>query len=134
MRGHMGRRSKKVRGEKDLTERFLSGNYDEDRAESVERFSARSKGAQQSKMLRTALMRAEQEAIEDLDALPVGEVRQVFSLYSEVEHAGETVLCVVRKTLSKLMETAIVVGDEVKFARSRPLKRRRPSSAASRRA
>jgi ribosome biogenesis GTPase len=32
-----------------------------------------------------------------------------------VEHAGRTYLCVVRKTLSKVAETGLVVGDRVRF-------------------
>ena len=99
-----------------MTQRYLADDVDEDRVESVERFSARSKGAEQSKILKTALMRAEEEAGElDPQTLPVGQVVQVFSIYSEVQHEGQTYLCVIRKTLSKVMDTAIVVGDRVRF-------------------
>ena len=100
-----------------MTSRFLSGGMDEDRVESQQRFSSRNKNAQQEKILRTFLMRAEQEAAAGagVDALPVGEVVQVFSLFSEVEHGGRTYLCVVRKTLAKVSDTALVVGDRVRF-------------------
>ena len=111
----MGRPRKAPR-EKDLTSRFLSGGMDEDRVETQQRFSSRSKNAQQEKILRTFLMRAEQEAAAgNVDALPVGEVVQVFSLFCEVEHGGRNYLCVVRKTLAKVSDTGIVVGDRVRF-------------------
>jgi ribosome biogenesis GTPase len=107
---------KKTPRHKDQTDDLLSGAMDEDRIERRQRFSSRSKHAQQDKMVRTALMRAEEQADEpDLQTLPVGTVVQVFSVYSEVVHDGTTYLCVVRKTLSKLMETNQVVGDRVRF-------------------
>ena len=111
------RGNRKAPREKDLTSRFLSGGLDEDRVEQVQRFGARSgKHAQQDKILRTALLRAEEEAAAgDVETLPVGEVVQVFSLFSEVEHERQTYLCVVRKTLQKLLDTGIVVGDRVRF-------------------
>lgn len=115
----MGRPRKAPR-EKDLTSRYLSGGMDEDRVETQQRFSARSKNAQQEKTLRTFLMRAEAEAGGDVEALPVGEVVQVFSLFSEVEHGGRTWLCVVRKTLAKVSDTALVVGDRVRFRAIEP--------------
>ena len=111
----MGRPRKAPR-EKDLTSRFLSGGMDEDRVETQQRFSSRNKNAQQDKMLKTFLMRAEAEAADvDVEALPTGEVVQVFSLFCEVEHGGRTYLCVVRKTLTKVSDTALVVGDRVRF-------------------
>ena len=110
----MGRPRKAPR-EKDLTSRFLSGGMDEDRVETQQRFSARNKHAQQEKMLKTFLMRAEAEGAGDVEALPAGEVVQVFSLFSEVEHGGRTYLCVVRKTLTKVSDTGLVVGDRVRF-------------------
>jgi ribosome biogenesis GTPase len=110
----MGRPRKAPR-EKDLTSRFLSGGLDEDRVETQQRFSSRNKNAQQEKMLRTFLMRAEEQAGGDVGALPVGQVVQVFSLFSEVEHQGRTYLCVVRKTLAKVSDTSLVVGDRVRF-------------------
>jgi ribosome biogenesis GTPase len=108
---------KKPQREKDLTSRFLSGNLDEDRMQSGQRFTARNKGATQQKILKTALMRADDQAAAGVgvDTLPVGEVLQVYSLFSEVEHGGRTYLCVVRKTMSKVAETGLVVGDRVRF-------------------
>ena len=94
----------------------MSGGMDEDRVEQQERFTPRSKNAEQNKILKTAMMRAEEQAsIDDMDSLPVGEVIQVFSLFSEVEHEGTPYQCVVRKTLSKISDTSIVVGDQVRF-------------------
>jgi ribosome biogenesis GTPase len=110
----MGRPRKAPR-EKDLTSRFLSGGMDEDRIEQQQRFSNRNKNLQQDKTLRTFLMRAEAQAAGDVEALPVGEVVQVFSLFSDVEHAGRSYLCVVRKTLAKVSDTKLVVGDKVHF-------------------
>lgn len=82
-----------------------------------QRFSARSGAkAQQSKIERTALLRAADSALAgDMDSLPVGQVVQVYSLYCDVEWQATTYLCVVRKTLSKLSDTYIVVGDHVRI-------------------
>jgi ribosome biogenesis GTPase len=95
----------------------MSGDLDEDRVDQAERFGARTgKRAEQDKIVRTALLRSEKDgAAEDLDALPVGEVRQVFSLFTEVEHEGQRTLCIISKTTAKLMDTGVVVGDRVKF-------------------
>ncbi len=99
-----------------MTQAFLSGDVDEDRVERRQRFSARNKNFQQEKTIRTALMRAAEEAGDvNLEALPVGMVVQVYSLYAEVEHGNSTYLCVVRKTLAKVSDTQLVVGDEVRF-------------------
>ncbi len=77
---------KKSPREKDITNRYMSGGYDEDRAESGEKFSNRSKHAVQNKLEKTTLMRAGEDAIEgDVNSLPVGEVVQVHSLFLEVE-------------------------------------------------
>lgn len=107
---------KKSSREKDLTSRYLRGDLDQDQVEQHQRFVTGSKKRQESKTLRTAVMRAEEAGqAEDIDSLPVGEVVQVFSLYSEVEHGGKTYLCVVRKTLRGVSETQLVVGDRVRF-------------------
>src|SRR5207248_2916746 len=110
---------KKGPREKDLTSRYLAGGLDEDRIDPQQRFSARSKAAQQEKMARTALLRAEEESGADIETLPVGQVIQVYSLYSEVEHEGTIYLSVLRKTLNRVLDTSIVVGDRVRF---RPVK------------
>jgi ribosome biogenesis GTPase len=109
----MRRRRKR---ETDVTDRFLSGELEESEHDiQQERFGSRSKDAQMSKMLRTAMLRAEEDAGVDVGALPLGRVVQVYSLYSEVESTGRTFFCVVRKTLSKMSESAIVVGDVVRI-------------------
>ena len=103
---------------KDLTARYMMGDVDEDRDEPQERFSARSgKIAQQRKIEQTALMRAAEEAASGIviEALPLGQVVQVYSLYYEVEAGDALHLCVLRKTLSKILETPLVVGDRVRF-------------------
>jgi ribosome biogenesis GTPase len=58
---------------------------------------------------------AEEEAQVDLASLPVGEVFQIHSLFSEVQHEGRAYLCVVRKTLRKTSDTQVAVGDLVRF-------------------
>lgn len=107
---------KKSAREKDLTSRYFSGRLDEDRVEKQQRFTQRSADAQQNQIMRTSLMRAaEEEHGGNVDALPVGEVVQVHSLFVDVLHEGATYLCVVRKTLTKVSDTAAVVGDRVRF-------------------
>jgi ribosome biogenesis GTPase len=103
--------------DQNLTRRYLSGDFDEESAQTQQRFSERSAGAQQQKMERTALLRAAVDSATavDLETLPIGQVRQVYSLYCDVEHEGTIHLCVVRKTLNKLAETHLVVGDRVRF-------------------
>jgi ribosome biogenesis GTPase len=110
-------RKRKSTREKDFTAQYLSGALDEDRLESgMQRFTDRSKHQQQNKILRTAMMRAEEETLAaDLESLPVGRVVQVHSLFSEVEHESKIYLCVLRKTLLKVGGSAAIVGDEVKF-------------------
>ncbi len=112
----MARRRRKGPREKDLTSRYLGGDFDPDRIDSAERFGDRTKHAQQRKMERTSEMRTEGLTGEALEQLPVGEVVQVYSLYVDVEAPDATYLCVVRKTLIRVSETSIVVGDRVRFS------------------
>lgn len=98
-----------------MTSRYLGGDFDEDRIEQAQHFTQRSKNAQQNKIIKTTNQRAEEAAADDLPALPLGEVIQVYSLYSEVIHEQIVYLAVVRKTLAKVSATAIVVGDRVRF-------------------
>jgi ribosome biogenesis GTPase len=100
--------------EKDLTDRLLSGELD-DQMESQQRFSPRSKHAQANRILQTALLRADEQSDIDVESLPVGEVIQVYSLFSDVQNEGRMYLCVVRKTLMKRSDTWILVGDLVRF-------------------
>jgi ribosome biogenesis GTPase len=110
-----GRRRKPPR-EKDLTQRLLDEDVETDRLETHQRFNRKSKDAQQNKMERTALLRAaEAEQSVDVEQLPIGEVIQVYSLYCQVDHPTGQRLCVVRKTLNKLAESSIIVGDQVRF-------------------
>lgn len=103
--------------DKSLTDRFLSGAMDQDESdeESRERFGARSKHAEIGKILRTALLRAEEQSDADVNALPVGQVIQIYSLFSEVESGGRMYLCVVRKTLNRVSDSAVLVGDRVRI-------------------
>lgn len=108
----MGRR-KAVR-EKDLTSRYLDGELEEDRLSTQQRFTDKAKNLQQNKIVRTAQMR-EQDLAADIDTLPTGQIVQVFSLFSQVEYENRIYQCVNRKTLNKLAETQMVVGDFVRF-------------------
>ena len=101
--------------EKDLTERFLSGQLEEVDLDEQQKFGSRSKDAEMGKILRTAILRAEENSDADVESLPVGHVLQVYSLYSEVESEGKLYLCVVRKTLNRRFDSAVLVGDRVRF-------------------
>ena len=112
----MGSKRNKPQRAKDLTTRYHAGSIDDDRLDPTERFSGRTESAQKRKMEKTTLMRlAEEEFSGAIDALPLGQVVQVYSLFCDVERDGVVHLCVVRKTLAKVSETAIVVGDHVRF-------------------
>jgi ribosome biogenesis GTPase / thiamine phosphate phosphatase len=110
----MGKPKKGPR-EKDLTSRYMSGDLDEDRVEHDEHLTPRGKRLEHEKILRTSVMRAEEESGADIQTLPIGQVVQIHSIYSDVEHEGKTYLCVVRKTLRRISDTQIVVGDRVRF-------------------
>jgi ribosome biogenesis GTPase len=102
--------------DKSLTDRYNSGALaEEPDKDKQERFGARSKNAEMDKILRTALLRAEENSDADVNALPVGQVFQVYSLFSEVEYDGRMHLCVVRKTLNRRSESAVLVGDRVRI-------------------
>lgn len=101
--------------DKSLTDRYLSGALDDVDLDEKEQFGSRSKHAEIGKILRTALLRAEEQSDANIQTLPVGQVVQVYSLYSEVESEGRKYLCVVRKTLNRRSDSAILVGDRVRF-------------------
>src|SRR5947207_5742316 len=96
-------RSKKGHREKDLTQHFLSGAMDQEEVEEQQRAGSKSHVHQQRKIEKTALMRlAEEEVAIDPEVLPIGQVIEVHSLFSQVEREGRVYLCVVRKTLNKV--------------------------------
>ena len=118
MRGKPKRQTR----QKNLTERYLSGDTDEGMDRKRQIFSNRSASSQQRKMERTALLRAaETQGPEaDIDLLPVARVVQAFGLYFDLEPLPPTEdaaprLAVLRKTLAKLLDTQLVVGDLVRF-------------------
>ena len=112
----MGRLRRKNPREKDLTSRLFAGDFDEDEGQPPHRFSKKIKRAEQEKIERTAIIRADKEVLSgDLESLPIGEVTQVFSLFCDVESPTGMRRCVTRKTLSKISDTSIVVGDRVRF-------------------
>ncbi len=110
----------------------MTGDFDEDRIEAGEQFTDRYKTSTQDKLVKTAALREEQSAA-DLETLPIGEVVQVFSLFSEVAYEGKTCLCVIRRTLTRTTNTFVVVGDLVRFRietqRSAPLEVGGPATA-----
>jgi ribosome biogenesis GTPase / thiamine phosphate phosphatase len=106
---------KKAQREKDLTSRYLSGGYDEDRADAKDSSHPRIKARQQDRLQRTAIMRAEEAPGADIDTLPLGQVVQVHSMYCDVQHEGKTYLASVRRTLTKVSDGYVVVGDRVRF-------------------
>jgi ribosome biogenesis GTPase / thiamine phosphate phosphatase len=112
----MPRKGQKPNRQKDLTARYLAGELDDEGIESQQRFSERSANAQQDKILRTALLRANEEQLTgDLESLPLGQVIQVYSLFCDVEHEGKIHQCVVRKTVNKIRASQLAVGDYVRF-------------------
>jgi ribosome biogenesis GTPase len=107
----MGRRPR----EQDLTGKYLDGDMDHESLDGTERFNKRAKFQQQNKTAKTTLMRAAGDEAE-LAKLPVGQVWQVFSVYLEVRgEDGQTYLCTVRKTMQRNKDTAVVVGDRVRY-------------------
>src|SRR5579862_9500886 len=111
----MGKPKKSPR-EKDVTSRYKAGDLDDDRLDNTQRFTEKSKNYQRDKTQKTSLMRAaEQTDAGDTQALPIGQVIQVYSAYCNVEHKGKVWLCVVRKTITKVSAGDIVVGDRVRF-------------------
>lgn len=110
----MSRHTEKPPRKGNQTGMLLDGNEEENVARH-QRFGERGKKAQHRKMEQTALLRAGGEADVDIQTLPVGQVVQVYSRYCQVSHPTGSRRCIVRKTLSKMADTAIVVGDEVRF-------------------
>jgi ribosome biogenesis GTPase len=106
---------RKAAREKDLTSRYLDEELELDRMPHQQRFTDKAKHMQQNKIVRTAHLRADEDTAPDIESLPLGLVMQVFSRYCQVEHDGKTYLCEVRKTMNKLAETRVVVGDLVRF-------------------
>src|SRR4051812_40054907 len=72
----MQRRNKKSSSQqKDLTSQYLAGSMDEDRIDTEQRFTDRSKHSQQNKIMKTAAMREDQLVHSaDFDTLPQGMV------------------------------------------------------------
>lgn len=113
----MSKRRPQRTSQHELTTRYNAGDLDEDRVDSSQRFSSRNKHATQDKIEKTGQLRAAEGSATaaDLETLPIGQVLQVYSLFCDVEYDGQIYLCVIRKTLTKLSDTQIVVGDQVRF-------------------
>ena len=125
----MGSKKRKPRSN-DLADQYRAGAFDADRMyekddEQKQTYSDRNKHAEANKIAKTtgereeraALLAAAAEEAGDapLEQLPTGEVTQVYSIFSQVESAGGQVyLCLVRKTLARVSETQLIVGDVVR--------------------
>lgn len=106
------KRPKKSSLDQDLTKAYQTGTPDdEDRIQTVERFGNRSKHFQKNKILKTYTARSEAQ----IDQLPLGEVWQVHSLFADVWYDGQMYRCTQRRTLARVSETQLVVGDRVRF-------------------
>lgn len=112
--------------ENNLADRYRAGDFDkqelyQDDEDQSQRFSSRNKNAQQDKIEKTSALRAAIAAAAELadptevEKLPVGQVTQVYSLFCDVQAGDQSYLCVTRKTLNKLADTQVVVGDRVRF-------------------
>ena len=105
----------------DLTDAFhdghLAGAVDDELGGARQKWGRRSKHADRIKTERTAAMRrADATLAAEKKSLPAGQVIQVHSLYSEVRgDGGGLLLCTSRKTLRKVFETSLVVGDRVRY-------------------
>jgi len=121
----MGTKRKQPR-ENDLAERYRAGDFDKDQLfeideDQTQKYSNRNKNAQQDKIEKTSLLRAALLAAAEaanpgeVETLPLGQVTQVYSLFCDVESAGQSILCVTRKTMNKLADSQLVVGDWVRF-------------------
>jgi len=108
------KKNRKAR-ENNFTRQYISGEMENSDADKQERFGSRSKDFEAGKILKTAILRAQEQSDVDIQSLPVGDVFQVYSLFSEVQSEGKLYQCVMRKTLSKRSESAMVVGDRVRF-------------------
>ena len=108
-------RRKKGGNQKDLTSAYIDGDMDEDRVDSQQRFGDKTKHFQRDKTIRTQAARPDGE----IDALPAGEVIQVHSLFSDVlTPDGTQWRCSQRKTLARVSDTQMIVGDFVRFSPS----------------
>ena len=92
---------KKSPREKDMTSRYLAGGMDEDRIESGRAVHARNKEPSRRTRADRPDAGGEEQSGVDIESLPLGEVLQVYSPFSEVGTAASTFLCVVRKTLTR---------------------------------
>ncbi|GIW75928.1 MAG: putative ribosome biogenesis GTPase RsgA [Phycisphaerae bacterium] len=106
------KRPKKSSLDQDLTRAFQTGvPEDEDRIETIERFGNRSRHFKKNKILKTYAARSETQ----IDQLPLGEVWQVHSLFADVWYDGQMYRCTQRRTLTRVSETQLIVGDRVRF-------------------
>jgi len=104
----------------EMTRQYLAGEINDHDSSHKETFSRRSKFNQQNKTQRTAAMRGlNSELAADQLTLPRARVRQVHSQYCEVElidtdRATLRLQAIVKKTLQRVSDTRVVVGDIVR--------------------
>lgn len=106
-------RNKKSSIQQDLARAYEDGEFDDehDRVDSHQRFSDKSKHFQKNKTIKTHAARPDAE----IEAMPTGEVITVHSLFCEVLHEHRVYRCTQRKTLARVSDTQLVVGDFVRF-------------------
>ncbi|MEM8876077.1 MAG: ribosome small subunit-dependent GTPase A [Planctomycetota bacterium] len=102
-----------------LTDQFKDGELSDHAADELggpkQKYGRRSRHADTVKAKNTAEM-FEKKRRAAADKLPLGRVVQVYSLFFDVESdTEEPHLCTARKTIQRVAETEIVVGDEVRF-------------------
>jgi ribosome biogenesis GTPase len=88
----------------------------DDESPSSDAFGERSRHSQRRRMEQTAILRATAgESAADIESLPIGLVTQVYSRFVQVESDTGPRLCEVRKTLTKMAASGVIVGDMVRF-------------------
>ena len=101
----------------ELTRQLFGGDIDDHASDTRQQFSRRSKFGQQNKTSRTSQMRLDKSALDlDRSSLSTGRVKQVHSVYCAVElsEGGRLVNAIVKKTLQRISDTRVVVGDIVR--------------------
>jgi ribosome biogenesis GTPase / thiamine phosphate phosphatase len=104
----------------EITRQYRAGDLSDHDAAPRQQFSRRSKFNQQNKTARTAQMRADNETLAaDLLALPQARVKEFHSLFCQIEfidpaRGKQTQLAIVKKTLQRVSDTRVVVGDIVR--------------------
>ena len=84
------KKNRKAR-ENNFTREYLSGEMENTDTDKQERFGSRSKDFEAGKILKTRDSAAQEQSDVDIQSLPVGDVFQVYSLFSEVRRRGSCI-------------------------------------------